>query len=161
MSASGTRTIIWAHGEDQFCLSKVGLILDLEEKCKAGIAVIMTRLGSGSFGLNDVRETIRLGLIGGGMTPEKAMSAVKNHVDASPLASSVLVAYAIIEAVMVGVPDDPVGKKDDDQGKEQPAEAPETGSTTKTDASDALNSSPLAPRSAGRRESRKTTPSGK
>jgi hypothetical protein len=139
MSATSTRAIIWANGEDQFCLAKVGLILDLEEKCKAPFAVIMARLESGAWGLNDVRETIRLGLIGGGMNPEKAMAAVKNHVDENPkgLAHSVLVAYEVVRAVMFGIPDDPVGKVVDDAGKEGPAEAPETGSTTTTDASDA------------------------
>lgn len=141
MSANGTRTIIWAGGEDQFCLAKVGLILDLEAKCDAGIAAIMTRLGSGSWRLSDVREPIRLGLIGGGMSADKAMQAVRNHVDDNPLTSSVLLAYSIIEAVMVGVLDDPVGKPsgEDDLGKAGPAEATQTGSTTKTDASDAPN----------------------
>ncbi|MCK1684243.1 gene transfer agent family protein [Bradyrhizobium sp. 147] len=141
MSANGTRSIIWAGGEDQFCLAKVGLILDLEAKCEAGIATVMTRLGSGTWRLNDVREPIRLGLIGGGMAPDKAMQAVRNHVDGNPLTSSVLLAYAILEAVMVGVPDDPVGKKPDgdDQGKAEPAEAQQTGSITTTDASDAPN----------------------
>lgn len=140
MSANGMRTIIWAGGQDQFCLAKVGLILDLEAKCEAGIATVMTRLGSGTWRLNDVREPIRLGLIGGGMAPDKAMQAVRNHVDDNPLTSSCLLAYAIIEAVMVGVPGDPVGKKpdeDQDQGKAGPAGAQETGSTTMTDASDA------------------------
>lgn len=137
MSANGLRTIVWAGGEDAFCLAKVGHILDLERKCGTGIAAIMTRLGSGTWGLNDVREPIRIGLIGGGMAPDEAMKAVQNNVDENPLASSVLLAYAVIEAVMVGVPDDPVGKKDDDAGKAKPAEAQETGSTTTTDASDA------------------------
>lgn len=155
MSANGMRTIVWAGGEDQFCLAKVGLILDLEAKCEAGIATVMTRLGSGAFRLNDVRETIRLGLIGGGKTPDQAMKAIRSHVDENPLNSSVLLAYVIIEAVMVGVPDDPVGKKDEpgegDQGKAGPAEAPETGSITTTDASDDPKSSRSAPGLVGRR----------
>lgn len=112
MSANGTRTIIWSNGEDQFCLAKIGLLLDLEAKCNAPIGVIFGRLGSGNFSVNDIRETIRLGLIGGGRTPIQAMEIVKIHVDGNPLALSVLTAYAIIEAVMVGVPDDPVGKKE-------------------------------------------------
>lgn len=112
MSASGAVTLIWAGGEDVFCLSKVGLILDLEDKCHAGIGVIFARLENGAYGLNDVRETIRLGLIGGGATPERAMSAVKNHVDENPLAHSVLVASAVVRAVLFGFPeDDPVGKE--------------------------------------------------
>lgn len=112
MSAPATRSIIWAHGEDQFCLSKVGLILDLEEKCKAGLAAILARIVNSQWGVNDIRETIRLGLIGGGMAPDKAMAAVRNHVDENPngLTPSVMVAYAVLEAVLVGVPDDPVGK---------------------------------------------------
>lgn len=133
MSANGTRTIIWANGEDQFCIAKVGLILDLEDKCGAGIATILQRLAGGAWWLNDVRETIRLGLIGGGMSPEKAMTAVKNHVDANPLASSVLIAYAVIEAALVPL-------RDDDVGKEPPAEATNTGSTIQTDASDVRKS---------------------
>ncbi|MEN6535651.1 MAG: gene transfer agent family protein [Bryobacteraceae bacterium] len=138
MSAPGTRQIVWANGEDTFCIAKVGLILDLEDKCHAGFAVIMARLENGAWGLNDVREPIRLGLIGGGMKPEAAMAAVRRHVDENPLAHSVLVAYEIVKAAMFGVPDDPVGTAgDDDKKKEEPAKAPETGSITTTDASDA------------------------
>ncbi len=160
MSANGTRVIVWAGGEDTFCLAKVGLILDLEEKCRAGIGVIAARLESGAYYLNDIRETIRLGLIGGGMTPERAMSAVKNNVDANPLGHCQLVAYHVITAVIAGVPDDPVGTKDDDAGKAEPAEAQETGSSEKTDASDAPKSSPSAPPSGGRRGSPKSKRSG-
>lgn len=156
MSANGTRSIIWANGEDLFCLGKVGLILDLEDKCKSsGLSVIMARLESGTWYLNDVRETIRLGLIGGGMKPEAAMAAVHHHVDPpNPLAHSVLVAYEVIKSVIFGIPeDDPVGK-------EMPAEAKKTGSFMTTDASDDRKSSPSAPPSAGRRASRKNKRSG-
>jgi hypothetical protein len=133
MSANGTRTIIWAGGEDVFCLAKVGLILDLEERCKAGIAMIMARIDSGIFGLNDIREPIRLGLIGGGMAPDKAMARVRNHVDENPLAHSVLVAQAILQAVLIGVPGDAVGKPSDDEpGKAAPPAAQNTGSSTTT-----------------------------
>jgi len=135
MSAPGTRTIIWDHGEDAFCIAKVGLLFDLEAKCNAPIGVIFKRLGNGDFSVNDVRETIRLGLIGGGMSPDKAMAAVKHHVDLNKegVAPSVLIAYSVIETYMVGVPDDPVGKA-------PPAEAKQTGSSTMTDASDAPKS---------------------
>ncbi|MBR0695946.1 gene transfer agent family protein [Bradyrhizobium lablabi] len=156
MSAPGTRSIIWANGEDQFCLSKVGLILDLEAKCEAAIAVIFKRIANKDFYLNDLRETIRLGLIGGGMTPKEAIAAVNLHVDENPhgLAPSALVAYAVLEAVLVGVPDDPVGKA-------KPAADKTAGSSiTTTDASAAPKSSASAPASAGRRASRKNALSG-
>ncbi len=138
MSANGTRVIIWEGGEDTFCLAKVGLIFELEEKCRAGISAVQMRIETAQWGLNDIREPIRLGLIGGGMAPDKAMAAVKRHVDEKPLASNVLLAYEIIKAVLVGVPDDPVGKKDDDEGKVPPAAAG-TSSSTMTDDSDDLS----------------------
>lgn len=136
MSANGTLVLDWAGGEDAFCLAKVGLILDLEDKCKAGIGVIAARLESGAYYLNDVRETIRLGLIGGGKSPDQAMAAVRNHVDGTPLGHCQIVAYEIVKAVLIGVPHDPVGDQSD-AGKAEPAEATQTGSSTLTDASDA------------------------
>lgn len=142
MSANGTISIAWVGGEHAFCLAKVALILELEAKCDAGLAVVLTRLGSGTWKLHDVRETIRLGLIGGGMDPAPAIELVRRHVDEGPLASSVLLAYSIIEAVMVGVKNDPVGKRDtegDASGKAGPAGADQTGFSTMTDASDAPN----------------------
>jgi hypothetical protein len=132
MSANGTITIIWDHGEDDFCLAKAGSILALEEKCKAGVAVIFSRLVNGAWGLNDIRETIRLGLIGGGMKPDAAMAAVRNHVDTMPLGLSAIVATSILQAVIIGVPDDPLKKA-------KPAEAQDTGFTQTTDASDVPN----------------------
>lgn len=145
MSAPGQRAIIWANGEDVFNIQKLGLILDLEAKCNAGFAVVMARLESGAWGINDLRETIRLGLIGGGMDPKDALAAVQRHIDLNPngLAPAVLVAYEVLKTAMFGQPkDDPVGQVADqgggaDQGKAKPAEAPETGFTTTTDASDA------------------------
>jgi hypothetical protein len=71
---------------------------------------------------------------------------VRRHIDENEhgLAPSALVALAILQAVMFGVPDDPVGK-----GK--PAGAQQTGSSTRTDASDAPKSSAAARASAGHR----------
>jgi hypothetical protein len=134
VSANGTRTIVWSGGEDVFCLAKVGLILALEDKCRAGIAVIAARLETGAYYLNDVRETIRLGLIGGGMEPAKAMDKVINHVDAAALGHCQLLAYAIVQAVIIGVPDDPVGGESDSP-KAAPEAVSEAGSTTTTAAS--------------------------
>lgn len=111
MSAVGTVRIVWSNGEDDFCISKVGTILALEEKCGAGIGEIRMRLQAGTWRLHDVRETIRLGLIGAGMDADRAMRAVKLHVDEQPLAKSVLIAHAICAAALVGVPGDDVGKK--------------------------------------------------
>lgn len=129
MSAVGTRHIEWQGGEHDFCLSAVGNLLSLEEKC-GFIGVIYHRLGNGLWGINDVREPIRLGLIGGGLPAEKAMELVKVHVDANPngYGPSAVLALALIETVIIGVPkDDPVGKQPAPDAKTQ---APVSSTTT-------------------------------
>ena len=112
MAAHGSVTLAWADGEHTFNISKIGQSLELQDKCGAGIGTVMHRLLTGTFFVNDFRETIRLGLIGGGMDPVKAAKLVKRYVDERPWKESVLVATAIISAAMVGVPDEVVGKKD-------------------------------------------------
>ncbi len=141
MSGIGTRRIAWQGGEHDFCIAAIGNILALEQCCNAGIATIYGRLANGSWYLNDIRETIRLGLIGADMPADEAMKAVKTFVDANPkgLGPSVLIAMAVLEAALVGVPDDPVGK--------MTAADAETGqaSTTTMAASAAPQSSESAP----------------
>ncbi len=148
MAANGTRLIAWQGGEHNFCLAAAGDIFTLEANCKAGIAGIHRRLLGGEWFLNDIRETIRLGLIGGGMAADDAMQLIKSSVDANPrgLAPSIVVAIAVLEAVIIGVPDDPVGKN-------QASEAKTQGhvSSTTTAASGAQPSTESAPASAGRR----------
>ncbi len=134
MTTVGTRRIIWHGGEHDFCIAAIGNMLALEEYCKAGFAVIYGRLASGNWYVNDVREPIRLGLIGGGMKPDDAMNIVKASVDGNPrgLAESVITAMAVLEAAIIGVPDDTVGKKSASDAQTQ---AP--ASSARTAASDA------------------------
>lgn len=137
----GTRRIVWQGGEHDFCLAKIGDILSLESTCDSGIMAIMRRLETDSWKLNDVRETVRLGLIGGGMSEKDALQAVKVHVDANPrgLAPSVVLAHTILAAVIIGVPDDPVGKTGAPEGEEASI------STETTAASGAAQSSASQP----------------
>lgn len=76
----GEMTVDWADGTYTFRLTVTGAI-ELEEKCSAPIATIVTRLNSGAYSVNDVRETIRLGLIGGGLKPHDALRLVRAYVD--------------------------------------------------------------------------------
>lgn len=121
MAPQGTVTISWRNGEDDFCIAQIKSVLLLEEKCGCGIyevagrlASVLSAAGAGMIGgnarVNDIRETIRIGLMGGGKSPEEANKIVSTCVDGQPLAHSVLVAYKAIEAYLIGVPDDPVGK---------------------------------------------------
>lgn len=127
---NGTVTIDWANGEDQFCLTQVKHVLDLEDKCGAGVREVMRRLEEDRWRYNDVRETIRLGLIGGGTPPDKAMVVVRRHVDGQAMAPNVLVAYAVLQAALIGVPGDEVGKSEAERTRKGSASTGQTAGSS-------------------------------
>jgi hypothetical protein len=97
-------TLSWGDGEHLFNLRMPSQIEELEEKSGCGIAEVFGRLREGRWKLADVRETIRIGLIGGGKTPQQALALVKRYVDERPLAESVIVAQMTVMATIVGAP---------------------------------------------------------
>lgn len=153
MAANGEIELTWGDGEHKFNIAKIGQVLELEEKCDAGVATIMQRLRTGTFFFNDFRETLRLGLIGGGLAPPDAMRLVRRYVDERPWQESVLPAQAILMRAMIGVPGDDVGKK---------PTADQT--TTETPQMTAVSSDPLsteqAPPSDGLQEKSTGSPAG-
>lgn len=110
MSANGAITTKWADGEYTFRLA-IGQLRELQEKCDCGPPEILARLAAQRWRIDDLRETIRLGLIGGGTTPVAALKLVERYVDDRPLLESVTVASSILLAALVGADDDPVGKE--------------------------------------------------
>jgi Phage tail tube protein, GTA-gp10 len=80
---------------------------------------------------NDVREVIRLGLIGGGMKSDRALVLVKRYVEGKPFFANTLLAGKVVRASMFGPEEDPVGK--------EPA-PPEPEAATETTSSGSLNS---------------------
>lgn len=111
MPANGQVEINWADGSHTFNIAKIKSVLELEDKCEAGVSEVFQRISDGKWKINDVRETIRLGLIGGGMMPDAALKLVQRYVDDRPWAESVPVAMVVLMAAMVGVPGDPLEKK--------------------------------------------------
>lgn len=109
-------TFTWADGDYTFRL-KLGQLRELQEKCDAGPYELHNRFLAGTFRIDDIRETIRLGLIGGGKKPEEASTLVKRYVDDYPILDNLLPARAIMWACLKGVEDEKPGK----------AEAAQTG----------------------------------
>lgn len=149
MAANGHVTLAWGDGDHDFNLAKIAHVLELEDKCGCGVREVLTRIIERRWYVQDIREVIRLSLIGGGKTPVEALVLVKRYFDERPWEESVTTAQTILLASIVGVPGDEVGK-DQAEG-------------TTTEAMDALSAPPStepAPSSDGLQEKPTQQPSG-
>lgn len=115
---------------------RIGEIGELERLCGAGLGEIMVRLSAHRFYLADIRETIRLGLEGGGESEPAATALVMRNVDPTPIGEHLQLAADILSAAVTGVPVEAPGK-DRAAGSD---DAPETSPP----------STPLEPGSASR-----------
>jgi hypothetical protein len=105
----------WADMEQ--CRFKLGIgqLRELQEKTNSGPPEVFYRLGNHTWRVDDIRETIRLGLIGGGhVTPADALVKVVRYVDNRPLMENAEIALSIIGAALLGDPMD-----QPEAGKEQ------------------------------------------
>lgn len=110
--------LVWAGGEDRFLLT-LDHMRALQDRCDAGPAWILARLGSNQWRVDDVVSTIRLSLEGGGVTREDARKRTKIYVEDRPLTESVLLASTILAHALYGAEDDPLGEAK--TGTESPA----------------------------------------
>lgn len=102
-------TKIWGDGEYTFRLP-LGQLRELQDKTQAGPYEVLMRIRAGTWRLDDVRETVRLGLIGGGLPPPAAFQLVARYVDQRPLIESVGLAAEILAFAILGPEDDTPGK---------------------------------------------------
>lgn len=76
-----------------------------------GPTSLIRLLVAGDAWLHEVREVIRLGLIGAGMKHDRAMVLIKRHVEPpGQWKEASALAALILGAALYGPPDDPVGK---------------------------------------------------
>lgn len=94
MVARAEVTVEWANGVHLFALNGKQIEV-LESECHnpetgkkgIGIGAIWLRLMSNTFYYSDIKNVIRLGLIGGGMGAVEAMRLVNNYVEGVPISS--------------------------------------------------------------------------
>lgn len=91
----------FAGGDHVFRL-RIGEIGELETHCGAGIGAIYTRMAALQFRLADIRQTIRLGLIGGGMPAGQADYFVGRYVDDAPINDYADLAFRVLRALFDG-----------------------------------------------------------
>lgn len=118
------RVIAWAGGEHAFALD-LGLLRALQDRCDAGPEQVFLRLGDFSWRVDDVTETIRLGLMGGGMSRDDAARLMDRVTATVPLMRLKLVALSVLAHALAGPEDDRPGER---QGGVAEA-PPESGSS--------------------------------
>lgn len=111
MSRDASVEFEWGDGVYKFRL-RLGEIRELQEKCDAGPLVLLRRCIAGDWKIDDIREPIRLGLIGGGCDPIKALNLLKRYFDDRALMENVEPALKILQAAVLGVPDEQPGKSE-------------------------------------------------
>jgi hypothetical protein len=107
---NGRIELEFADGTYGFRLA-IGELEELQEKTGVGPYVLLKRLLTQEWLLDDVRQTIRLGLIGGGVEPIPAKKLVERYVDQrSDWLNNAMLAQAIVSAALVGAPEELPGK---------------------------------------------------
>jgi hypothetical protein len=120
MSADGSITLVWGDGENRFRYG-IGQWRELQEKVNGrrtamGLAPIgpMTLLQdvrTGNAWPDDIRDILRIGLNGGGLNVAQSHRKLVNHFDATPPYAHNLVAFKVLEAGLIGAPDDEIELK--------------------------------------------------
>lgn len=119
--------LVWGDGLNRFALH-IGQLRELQTKCGAGPQRVLHRLASIDWLVDDIRETIRLGLIGGGKTPSEAHALAVRYFDERPPLESRPAAQVILMAGVAGVPEDVVGKAEAETAPKNPESTTTVGS---------------------------------
>lgn len=91
----------WGDGTYTFHLD-IPRLKELQDRTNAGPPEVLARLADGKARIEDIQETIRLGLIGGGQTPEAARVLVTRYVDERPLVEGIAIAVLVLGAALLG-----------------------------------------------------------
>jgi len=104
MSRHGAVELDWADGTYTFRLG-LAEIEEIEEKRDMSLFALARRLSPAERDARfaDVREVLRLGLIGGGMKPVDALTKVRRYIDERPIDENRDVAYAVVLAGLTRV----------------------------------------------------------
>lgn len=152
MSGSAEVTKFFGEADFRFALT-IGVAQQLEEvrgeslrrqgfdPGHAGLMAIQGRLSAGMFLIADIKQTLRLGLVGAGMDPEDAARLVDRHVISGYLVKAAMIAGDVLDAALSGAVDDAPGSDRPGEVEGQPAPI-QPGS--RTDASDGPGSTDRA-----------------
>ena len=95
----------FADGTYEFCMN-YGAIRMLQEARDMGPLFIWGLIEANAWRFEDIREIIRCGLIGGGMSPIAANKLVKVYVEERPAMENVGLAKRVLGAGLIGAPEE-------------------------------------------------------
>lgn len=98
-----SHTGFFGDAEQTFDLAPPHLVRELEAATGAGIGALVRRvIEERTFRHADIEHTIRLGLVGGGMSPKDAARLVAAYLPAAPLEEGMLLAMSVLGALFFG-----------------------------------------------------------
>jgi len=118
MSRDGSITLDFA-GDVRVFRFAWGDIEKLQEARGAGPYVILDRLVSGRWFLEDIADVIKFGLIGGGMAPSAAVKIVIDHVHSKAPLESLVIAQRVLGAGVIGAPEEELEGKSEAASQEE------------------------------------------
>ena len=101
--------LFWPGGEHPFRLG-IEELRALQQKTDCGPEFLLMRLRSGQWHVDDLSETLRLGLIGGGMDQSAALKIVRDAFERTPMIAFKVPALTVLMAGVYGPAEDPVGE---------------------------------------------------
>ncbi|AKR55703.1 hypothetical protein XM25_07810 [Devosia sp. H5989] len=104
MMRDASVTLTWADGDYTFRLGWGEMVM-LQEACDAGPYEVYERLKGTRWRVQDIAAVMRLGLIGGGVEPTKALALVRDYVEGRPPLENVPFARGILMIGIMGAPD--------------------------------------------------------
>ena len=111
MSRDGSVLLTFLDGEEYEFRYGWGQIIKLQEARDCGPFLIYQRLFDQSWRVEDIREVIRFGLIGGGMDPVRAKRLILEFVETDAPLASLPLAQRVLTAALVGSDDEEVIEK--------------------------------------------------
>lgn len=94
-------------GEGHYDLAlRIGELIALQEKTGVGPYVLANRILAGEWRVEDIIETIRLALIGGGLDNRAAFDLITRNITPGNIIQYVSIASEVVLAAIMGVDDE-------------------------------------------------------
>lgn len=102
--------LAWVGGEHDFALA-LGQLRALQANTGAGPEELLNRMAAGTWRVDDLIETLRQGLLGGGVPAEEAGPLLLRLADLHGLIAFRETAFRVLAAALRGPKGDPVGER--------------------------------------------------